>query len=46
MRVSQPMDRYDGYVDVFAVARQNAVRRRVVHLAFNEYWLGWREISQ
>ena len=46
MCVSQPMDGYNRYADVFTVARQNAVRRRVVHLAFNEYWLGRREIPQ
>jgi len=42
----QPVDRYDGRPNVFAMARQDAVSRRVVDLPLRKYGLSRRKVFE
>ena len=46
MGVPQTMDRYNRYIHIFAMPRQDAIGRRVVYLALNKNWLSRRKVSQ
>ena len=46
VRVPQSMDGYGGHANIFAVARQNAVSRRVIDLSLHKYGLGRRKVFE